>query len=148
MKPLTLEQLMQEWEKDSQIDEHNLDRESLKQGNLHSKWLNLLSTYKMKALVLQSKINEIKMQLSRYYNGHMTKDELADFGRPQYQHKAPLKSELERLTEADPLFIQAKERFEINLVLAEFCESVIKCIRDRGFSIQAAIEWKKFVAGI
>lgn len=148
VKAATLETLMEEWNKDVIIDETELDRESLKQSMLHAKWLNWLSLYKMKALTLQKKIGETKGLLARYYNGYMTKQELESIGREQYRNKTPLKSELERMMDADPLLTDLNLKFEINIVLAEYCEHVIKSIRDRGFSIQTAVEWKKFSSGM
>ena len=148
LKVPTLEQLMSEWNSDAKIDDVDLDRESLRQGILHSKWLNYLSSSKMKALALKSKMNEVKGLLARYYNGYLTADELKEIGRDQYRHKQPIKSELERMIDADPLYVDLAQKYEINLVLAEFCEEVIKHIRDRGFNIKNAADWRKFEAGI
>lgn len=147
IKAPSLETLMEEWNRDCVVDETNLDSEALSQGKLHSKWLNYLSSYKMKALAIQKKQNETRVLLSRYYNGHMTKTELESIGRPQYLHKQPIKSELERMIAADPLFADTQQKYEINIILAEYCEEVIKAIKDRGFNIKNAADWRKFIAG-
>jgi len=85
--------------------------------------------------------------LTRYYNGLMDQEELKELGRPQYQYKTPLKTELERLLESDQIVLDIKQRYYYYTILAEYCEDVLKAIRDRGFSIRTAVDWQRFVAG-
>lgn len=144
---IALTSLMEEWTADSAVDEDSLDRESLNQGKLHAKWLNKMTNYKMAAIAIKSRIDKTRGILTRYYNGYMTKPELEAIGREQYRHKQPLKTELERLISADPMFSELEQKYDINLVFAEYCEEVIRAIKNRGFDIKNAGDWRKFIAG-
>ena len=44
---IALEQILEMWKKDSEIDDVRLDEASKKSASLHSKYLELLSIYKL-----------------------------------------------------------------------------------------------------
>lgn len=144
---MNLEELIEDWESDSTIDSTILDHESLKQPKLHSKWVTRLTKNKVKCFKIEKELAEAKSMLTRYYNGLMDQEELKELGRPQYQYKTPLKTELERLLESDQIVLDIKQRYYYYTILAEYCEDVLKAIRDRGFSIRTAVDWQRFVAG-
>lgn len=144
---LTMEELMEEWKKDSIIDRDHLDTASLMTANFHQKYLDLLTHYKIKIFALDKKYLEMKGLRSRYYNGQMTKSELAEYGWQQYQYKTPLKSELERLLETDQYLLNIKDKTSYYTFCFEYCEEVIKSLRDRNYQIRAAIDFMKFQAG-
>lgn len=144
---MTLEELIEEWNEDSVIDNKILDHESLKQPKLHAKWVDRLTKNKIKCYKIEKELVEAKATLTKYYNGLMDKEELDKLGRPQYQHKTPLKTELERLLESDQIVLDIKQRYYYYSIMLEYCEDVLKAIRDRGFAIRTAVDWQRFVAG-
>ncbi len=144
---LNLDELMEAWQQDSTIDHNHLDTASLRTANLHQKYLDLLTKYKVRIFALDKKYLEMKGLRSRYYNGHMTKPELEEYGWEQYQYKTPLKSELERLLETDSHLLSIKDRTSHYTFCFEYCEEVLKALRDRNYQIKAAIDFMKFQAG-
>lgn len=144
---IDLAQMQKEWEEDSEIDDINLDREALRQPKLHSKWVDYLTSAKIKLYKVEKELVEARARLTEYYNGRMTKEELQALGRPQYLHKTPLKSELERLLDSDPIVVDINQKFYYYNTLVEYATSVLGAIRDRGFSIKTATEYRKFLAG-
>lgn len=147
MVRLDLEKLKQEWQQDSEIDDINLDREALRQPKLHSKWLDCLTKAKIKLYKVEKELIEARAKLTEYYNGRMTKEELAALGRTQYLHKTPLKSELEKLLDSDQIVVDINQKFYYYNTIVEYATSVLGAIRDRGFSIKSAIDFRKFLAG-
>lgn len=144
---LNLEDLMAEWKNDSTIDHSHLDTASLRTANLHQKYLDFLTKYKVRIFALDKKYLEMKGLRSRYYSGQMTKLELEEQGWSQYQYKTPLKSELERLLETDSYLLQIKDKTSHYTFCFEYCEEVLKSLRDRNYQIRAAIDFMKFQAG-
>ena len=142
-----MEELMAAWKEDSVIDRDNLDIASIRTANLHQKYLDLLTHYKIKIFALDKRYLEMKGLRSRYYNGQMTKAELDERQWSQYQYKTPLKSELERLLETDPFLLDIKDKTSYFTFCFEYCEEVIKSLRDRNYQIRAAIDFMKFQAG-
>jgi Recombination, repair and ssDNA binding protein UvsY len=144
---MNLTELREEWEKDCSIDSSHLDSEALRTANLHQKYLDLLTTYKIKIFKKDKDYLLMKGIRSRYYQGQCTKEELEQFSWSQYQYKTPLKTELERLLETDPVLLDIKDAMSHYKFCFEFCEEIIKSLRDRNFQIKHAIEWIKFQAG-
>ncbi|HET8685877.1 MAG TPA: recombination mediator protein UvsY [Methanosarcina sp.] len=142
-----LKLIQDEWAKDSVIDQMHIDDEVAKTPRLHQKYLDFLTTLKVLVFKRQAEFLELKGARSRYYNGSMTKEELGKYGWDQYQGKMPLKSELERLLEVDPVLLKAEERlFELKASF-EYVEEVMKSLRYRNQDLRVLVDWKKFLAG-
>lgn len=135
------------WAKDSVIDPNNVDEEVIRVPRLHQKYLDLLTDLKVLVFRKQAEFLKLKGARSRYYSGSMGKEELQEFGWEQYQGKTPLKSELERLLEVDPVLLVAEENlFELKACF-EYVEEVMKSLRYRGNDLRTVYEFRKFLAG-
>ena len=145
---LQLDDLKSEWQIDCVIDINNLGDASLRTANLHQKYLDCLTTYKLKIFKLEKEYLSMKGIRSKYYMGQMTKDELREYGWDQYQYKTPLKSELERLLETDDYLLAILDKQSYFKFCFEYCEEIMKALRDRNWQIRNTIEWTKFQAGV
>ena len=143
-----LDQLKTEWETDCQIDRDRLDESSIRTANLHQKYLDILTDYKLRLFKLEKEFLEMKGLRSRYYNGQLTKDELRERSWDQYQYKTPLKSELERLLETDDILLSILDRQSYIKICFEYTEEILKSLRERNWQIRNAIEFIKFQAGV
>lgn len=142
-----LDTLKEEWETDCVIDRDRLDESSIRTANLHQKYLNVLTDYRLRLFKLEKEYLEMKGLRSRYYNGQLTKDELSEKSWQQYQYKTPLKSELERLLETDDLLLAILDRQSYIKICFEYTEEIMKSLRERNWQIRNAIEFIKFQAG-
>lgn len=142
-----LETLKTEWETDCVIDRDRLDESSIRTANLHQKYLNVLTDYRLRLFKLEKEYLEMKGLRSRYYNGQLTKDELTEKSWQQYQYKTPLKSELERLLETDDHLLSILDRQSYIKICFEYTEEIMKSLRERNWQIRNAIEFIKFQAG-
>ena len=145
---LHLDELKANWATDCIIDSDRLDEASLRIANLHQKYLDILTDYKLRVFKLEKDYLNLKGIRSRYYMGQMTKQELDEYGWDQYQYKTPLKSEMERLLETDSLLLDIKDKQSYISFCFEYVEDIMKSLRERGWQIRNAIEWRKFEAGI
>ena len=59
---MTLEEILESWEQDCIVDKTELAEEALKIPNLHSKYLRILSTEKLKLKKLESEYKILKLE--------------------------------------------------------------------------------------
>ena len=144
---MKITELQDEWQKDSNIDEFRLDTEALKSSQLHAKYMRLLIDSKLKIVKLKQDYDNLRQTKFRWIQGKLTKEELLELGWEQYQFNKPLKSEMDELLKGDTDLVSIMTKIDYILTMLYMLEEIIKHIRDRGFSIKSAIQWKMFQAG-
>lgn len=144
---MKLEELNELWKKDSIFDEDNLDKESLKTPNLHSRYMEILCGLKLKCSIIESKQKILRQQRFRYYRGELSREELVDLNWTPYQGVKPLKVEIDELLNGDKLIIESQQKLEYYKIMIEYCDSIIRQIKQRDFQIKNSIDWKKFISG-
>ncbi len=145
---MRLSDLQDEWENDCNMDEFNLDKESVKSPSLHAKWIRRLSETRLKKAKAYYDLKTLRGKKFRYYRGEMSREELKENNWTQYQGTKPLKNEMEELLDSDRDVIDLKMKLEYNETIYQFLEEVMKAIRSRDWTIRNTIEWKKFVSGM
>lgn len=144
---MTFDELCDMWDHDCQIDDDHLDKSAVDTARLHSKYLRMLVSHKMKLSAYENQYKILRQKKFRYYRGEMSKDELQEEGWTQWQGVKPLKNEMEEFLEGDADLnkITAKSQYIENMILA--LESILNQIKGRDWQIRNSIEWRKFVAG-
>ena len=72
-----IDELLEEWRKDSDIDRTEPGKALLDIPKLHSKYLNILSRHRLLAKEAEFKYNKWKKLKWEYYTGKLDDDELA-----------------------------------------------------------------------
>ena len=144
---MTLDQLMEEWRKDSPVDSTELGIASLKIPELHSKYLKVYfeERRKLKGLEFQSK--ELFLNKYEYYNGRLSEEELNALGWEPFLKRLK-KNEIDMYIESDKNIIEKNMRIVMQKEKLDFLEEVIKNLNQRNFQIKNAIEWRKFTQGV
>jgi hypothetical protein len=144
---MTLDQMMEEWRKDSSVDATELGNESLKIPELHSKYLKIYfdERRKLKALEFQSK--DLYLKKYEYYNGKMSQEELDELEWEPFV-KRLMKNEVDLYLQSDKDIITGNIKVVNQQEKLNFLEEVLKNINQRNFQIKNAIEWKKFTNGL
>ena len=144
---MNLEQLIDQWEVDSAIDDTFLDRESIRTPSIHAKYLRIMMGYKMKLSALKAEYNTLRQKKFRYYRGEMGKAELQECGWDQWQGVKPLKNEMNEFLEGDADLnrISIKCQYLENMI--QGVESIMSQVKARDWQIRNTIEWKKFITG-
>jgi len=81
-----------------------------------------------------------------YYAGELAEEDLNEQGWEPFP-KRVLKADVPRYIEADKDIIHTTLKIAQQQEKVDFCADIIKSLRDRGFLIKNAIEWRKFTNG-
>jgi len=133
-------------DQDMKIDDLNLDLESLKTPQLHSKYLNLLHDESLslhKATIEQKELRRLKWE---YYLGKIDQETLDEKGWQPFGLKI-LRTDIDVYLESDKDLLRMEARIHYLKEKVKYIESVLQSIGRRGWDIKSAIEWKKFMSG-
>jgi hypothetical protein len=146
---MNLEQLHAEWKIDSQIEFNKLDVSSVETPKLHAKYLELLSTYKLRLKDAEFKQKELMKNKWLWYNGKLDQDEIEKLGwEPDpFDGLRILKGEMQHYVEADPELVASEAKIAYLNTMIETLKEILESIKWRHQTIRNALEWKKFEAG-
>lgn len=133
-------------DQDMKIDDLNLDLESLKTPQLHSKYLNLLHDESLslhKATIEQKELRRLKWE---YYLGKIDQETLDEKGWQPFGLKI-LRTDIDVYLDSDKDLLRMEARIHYLKEKVKYLESVLQSIGRRGWDIKSAIEWKKFMSG-
>jgi len=145
---ITLNELQDMWVEDCKIDDLNLGPESTKTPELHAKYLNMLSTFKLTSRKNKSNLLSLRRVKWQYYRGELTQPELNNLGWDQYLGNAPLNNQMNDFLDTDPDVIKLTDKVEYIDTCITLCEGVMRSLNSRSFDIKNAIEWTKFTNGL
>jgi hypothetical protein len=147
---LRIEDVLEMWKTDSEIDELKLDEASQESARLHAKYLEMLSVTRLQ---LKRKEAEFKVLLKDkflWYNGKLSKDEMDARGwdyDPLNGLKV-LKGDMDRFYDSDTDIQNAQMKIDYLKELVATLEEIMGNIRFRPNNIKNMIEWRKFTSGI
>lgn len=143
----TIEDVKDEWKKDSQIDQTKFEHEIVRTPMLHAKYLEYLIYFRAKRSAVNRKLNMLKNVKRRYYRGELSLSELKEREWDQWQGLKPSMAELNQLFEQDADLNELEERLEyFNTALAAV-EYIMRSIGSRGYDLKALLEYQKFING-
>ena len=141
-----IEEIYEMWSADSKIDDLELDTESLKIPNLHSKYVRMLTDERRQLQKMREMHKILYRDKTDYYSGRMCQEDLEERGWQPLDIRV-LKSEVPKYVEGDVEvvrhLIQISEQDEkVKLLL-----SILDNIKWRSQQIKNAIDWRKFLGG-
>jgi hypothetical protein len=147
---LRIEDILEMWKSDSEIDDLNLDEESRKSANLHAKYLEMLSLARLQLKRRESEFDTLLKDKWLHYNGKMPKEDIEARGwsYDPLEGLKVLKGDMNKFYDADPDIQKAKGQIDYTKELVSVLEEIISNIRWRHQNIKNIIEWKKFTSGI
>lgn len=145
---ITLNELQDQWKADCKIDELNLGSESTKTPELHAKYLNYLTTFKLQLRKYESQMYSLRRVKWRYFRGELSREELENLGWEQYLGPQPLKNEMQEYLDSDPDIIKIVDKIEYIKACLYQCEFIMKSLNSRTWDIKNAVEWTKFTNGL
>lgn len=144
---MKLDDIYQEWEKDSEINRSELGDEALRIPKLHHKYFKIFTQERLILRKLEFDLKQVKLEKFEFFTQGPTPEQHEKGWKLPPQGKI-LKSEANNYVDSDQEVIQLALRIGMQLEKIELLESVIKTFTNRGFNIKAAIEWEKFKVGI
>ena len=131
---------------DLNINQTELDTESLRTPQLHSKYLNFFSDEKLILSKLDGEYRVIKKYKWLYYTGKLSQEELEQFEWQPFQLSV-LKTDIDKFMDADEDIQKIYSRMQYRKTVVDYLDSIIKIISNRQWNIRAAIDWLKFTNG-
>jgi hypothetical protein len=141
-----LDELLEMWRKDADIDRTEPGKALLDIPKLHSKYLNILSSHRLLVKQAEFKYNKMKRLKWEYYTGKMDDDTLKQHGWTPFQFI--LKSDITTYLDSD----EDMNKFLANKVMHEeivdVCQSIMKELNNRAWELKSFIDWEKFIQGV
>jgi len=141
----TLEQILELWKSDADMDQTEPGKELLKIPKLHNKYLSILVKHKMagkKAHFNYLRMRKIKID---YYGGRLSKEELLMHGWEPFQFV--LKSDVNAYLEADDDLIKLLEKKSYHEETVSVIESIMNELKNRNWELKSYIDWERFIGG-
>ena len=140
---MTLEELQEQVDKDLNINDTELDLESLKTPQLHNKYLKHYNNFKLLMTRAESDYKILKRVKWEYYTGKAS---------PQVYQQKPfnlkiMKSDIDKYLESDEDLIKAKQKIDYLETVVNYLDRTLKIIGGRDWQIRNSIEWRKFTSG-
>jgi hypothetical protein len=141
-----VDDLLEMWRQDSDIDRTEPGKELLNIPKLHSKYLNILSKHRLLSKEAEFKYNKMKRLKWEYYTGKLDDDQLKHYGWEPFP--LVLKSDITTYMESDEdcnKFLASKIMHD---EIVEICQSILKELNSRTYQLRDYISWEKFIQGI
>ena len=141
-----LDELLEEWRKDSDIDRTEPGKALLSIPKLHSKYLNILSKHRLLAKEAEFKYNKWKKLKWEYYTGKLDDDELEKYGWKPFPFV--LKSDITTYLESDEDLNKYLAAKAVHDEIVDICGSILKELNSRTYQLRSFIDWEKFIQGV
>jgi Recombination, repair and ssDNA binding protein UvsY len=140
-----LEKILELWKKDSIIDQTEPSRELLNIPKLHSKYVQLLVEYNLKAKESDFAYKKIKKIKWEYYTGKLSQEELDHYGWEPFPFT--LKSDISLYLESDSDIIKTLRLKAKHDECVRVVEEILKELKSRTFQLRDFIAWERFIGG-
>ena len=134
------------WNVDSKIDDLELDQESLKIPQLHSKYMRIITEENSILNKMMYAHKMMERDKFEYYTGKMCDEDLKERGWEPLNLKI-MKNDVPRYIEGDKDIIRGLMKISDYREKVALLKSIIDSINSRSFIITNAIKWKKFISG-
>lgn len=144
---MKLEEIHEQWSKDSQLDSVDLDHSALGIAKLHHKYYEILSKEKLVLRKLESEAKTLKLDKYEFYTDGPTQDQI-DMGWKLPAKGKILRSDVGMYLDGDSDIIKMNLRVAYQQEKIDVLESIIKTIHNLGWHIRAAVDFRKMQAGM
>jgi hypothetical protein len=143
---MKIDDIFEEWNKDSNVDRTELGDEALKIPKLHHKYFQIFSNEKLLLRKYESEMKILKLEKYEFYTQGPNEETQAK-GWELPAKGLILKSDIPMYIEADKHIIELSLKIGLQQEKIDLLESIIKSLSNRGYNIRAAIDWQKFTMG-
>ena len=148
---LTLEQILDNWKKDCEIDDIELDKSSRETPKLHAKYVELLSQAKLQKHRKEMEFKKLLKDKFMWYNGKMDKTTMDEKGweyDPFDGLTKPMKSDMDYFYESDPQIQTLQSQIEYWKTVIDTLSDIVSNITWRHQTIGNMIKWRQFTSGV
>lgn len=141
-----LDELLEMWSKDANIDRTEPGKALLDIPKLHSKYLNILSSHRLAMKDAEFKYSRMKKLKWEYYTGKLDDETLKKHGWEPFPFV--LKSDITTYLESDEDLNKYLAQKAMHQEIVTVCESIMKELGARTFQLRDYITWEKFIQGV
>lgn len=148
---LTLEQILENWKKDCEIDDIELDKSSRETPKLHAKYVELLSQAKLQKHRKEMEFKKLLKDKFMWYNGKMDKTTMDEKGweyDPFDGLTKPMKSDMDYFYESDTEIQTIQMQIEYWKTVIDTLSDIVSNITWRHQTIGNMIKWRQFTSGV
>ena len=140
---MTLEELQELAEKDLQINDSELDLESIKIPQLHNKYLKFYTKFKLLLDRSREDFKLLKREKWEYFTG---KADSEVYEKKPFNLKI-LRNDVDKYIDSDDDIRRLNLKIKYQETIVDYLDRTLKNIMNRGFQIKSSIDWKKFTSG-
>ena len=146
---MTLDELKEEWKKDCEVDDIELDKSSLELPKLHAKYSEYLTVAVVRHKNLQLKYSMLLKDKWLWFNGKMDEETIKEKGWSDdpFDGLKIMKNDMQIFFNADKDLQKLNAQTEYQQIQIDFLKRCMENITWRHQTIKNTIEWRKFMAG-
>ena len=142
--PCSVEAIQAMWNKDSVMNQDELDNESLRIPQLHCKYYDLYNTILLMRKREEQTHCNVLLDRRKYYTGKAT---ASVYEAEPFPYKVRDKDDLKLYLDSDKKLSKTKLKIEYYDTMLKFLEEILRQITNRTYQIKNAIEWRRFSSG-
>mgnify|MGYP000276315056 CR=1 FL=1 len=143
---MRIEEIVQEWSKDCEIDVTNVSVESAEIAKMHNKYYQMYMQESMRLRKLKTDYKQLLKLKTEYYRGELTMEELRERDWEPQPLKI-LKQDIPLYIDSDQQMIDTSLKIGMQEEKVNYLENIIKMISNRGFQIKTIMDWERFRTG-
>lgn len=143
---MKLDEILDEWQRDSEVDKTELGDESLKTISLHAKYMRLYKTESLRLKSLKEEYGKLYLAKHEFYSmGPSKETEKLCWVMPA--RGAIIRNDIPMYLQADQDIIDANLRIAVQQEKVDLLKDIVKEVKDRRWAVRAAIEWMRWTSG-
>ena len=143
---MKIDEIFEQWEKDTQVDKTELGDASLDTPKLHHKYFQILVKERLTPRKYEAELKQLKLDKYEFLT-QGPNEETKDKGWRLPARGMVLKGDIPMYLDADDDIITISLKVGLQQEKIELLESIIKLIMNRNYIIRNAIDWQKFTMG-
>lgn len=145
IKAPSIESIMENWERDSKIDQTDPGTEIIRIPVLHNKYNKFLTLHNLASKRAGLELVKLKKLKWAYYTGKMDQDELKKHGWEPFPFV--LKTDIQTYLEGDIDMTNMQRKKVYHEEAANFCQNVMKELNNRTWQLKEFMAWERFING-
>jgi Recombination, repair and ssDNA binding protein UvsY len=143
---MKIDEIFEQWEKDSQVDKTELGDASLDTPKLHHKYFQFLVKERLTLRKYETELKQLKLDKYEFLT-QGPNEETKDKGWRLPARGMVLKGDIPMYLDADDDIVNLSLKIGLQQEKIELLESIVKIIMNRNYIIRNAIDWQKFTMG-
>lgn len=145
---MKIQEIVDLWTQDCAIDQIDLGSAALATPKLHAKYYKLFLQEKDLLQQLAGAVKLLRLEKYEMYTQGPTAALTTNWKQKNLPDQGlVIKADSQRYIDADLDVLNVEQRYQAQLEKTKFLESIISSLKDRGYAIKNAIDFRKFEMG-